>query len=457
MKQNILVIEDDPNLREALAETLSLSGYKPFVAKDPDEAMREIQETSCSLVVSDIQLGTSVNGIELLKNIKEIYPKIPVIIMTAYGSISTAVEAMKYGAVDYLVKPFEPEKLLSLVEKHVLSIDHNNEPIMVDSRMKEVFTVARKVANSEVSVLLCGESGTGKEVLSKYIHQQSNRVKGPFVAINCAAIPENMLEAILFGYEKGAFTGAYQSTPGKFELAQGGTILLDEISEMPMSLQAKLLRVLQEKEVERLGGKKSIKLDVRIISATNRNLRQAIEEGEFREDLFYRLSVFPIKIPSLRDRLGDIIPLAEHMIQEQSETMSVPVPSLSDDAKQYLLENNWKGNVRELENVIQRALILKSGDEITKSELTEDSLQESGVMLVSSISEESIESNLDSSLKDKEYQMILNCLKKHKGCRKKTAASLGISGRTLRYKIAKMRDLGYDIPSHQRVGQGDLI
>ncbi|MES9814156.1 MAG: sigma-54 dependent transcriptional regulator [Candidatus Thiodiazotropha sp.] len=290
----VLIVEDDPALREALSDTLELAGYPICVAEEGGAAMNLLQQRSVGMVVSDVQMHP-MDGHTLLRKIRERYPDLPVLLMTAYGTIEKAVMAMHDGAVDYLTKPFEAEVLVSKVASHIRTAVGPvlDGPVAEDLRSREVLDLALRVAGSDATVLLHGESGTGKEVYARYIHQHSTRSEGPFVAINCAAIPENMLEAVLFGYEKGAFTGAYQATAGKFEQAQGGTLLLDEISEMSLALQAKLLRVLQEKELERLGGRKLIELDVRVLATTNRKLREEVSAGRFREDLFYRLNVFP--------------------------------------------------------------------------------------------------------------------------------------------------------------------
>jgi two-component system response regulator FlrC len=292
--------------------------------------------------------------------------------------------------------------------------------------------------------MITGESGTGKEVLFRTIHDQSRRASEPCVAINCAAIPGNMLEAILFGYEKGAFTGAYKACPGKFEQAQGGTLLLDEISEMELGLQAKLLRVLQERQVERLGGTKATDLDVRVIATSNRNLREEVAAGRFREDLYYRLNVFPILMPPLRDRPQDIIPLAEFLLGCAARASHVSVPLLDDEAQEQLLHHRWPGNVRELDNVVQRALIIHSGATIGVRDLQLEEInpREATTALVRELPE-----GLGESLKDREQSLILDALDEGKGSRKFAAEKLGISARTLRYKIARLREQGLEIPA----------
>lgn len=309
-------------------------------------------------------------------------------------------------------------------------------PIAEDPRMQQLLRLAERVAASNATVMLGGKSGTGKEVFARYIHARSARAEGPFVALNCAAIPDNMLEAILFGYEKGAFTGAYSQAPGKFEQAQGGTLLLDEVSEMSLDLQAKLLRVLQEREVERLGGRRLIALDVRVLATSNRILREEVSAGRFREDLFYRLNVFPITLPMLKDRPGDILPLARHLLKRYGGEAA---PELDDAAQQALLAHDWPGNVRELENLVQRALILADGDTIGVQQLMFEGEPGQMPLVVS-------EGALNDGLRDVEAQIIIETLKEQGGSRKKAAAYLGISPRTLRYKMARMRETGLEIP-----------
>ncbi|MGB1800494.1 MAG: sigma-54 interaction domain-containing protein, partial [Gammaproteobacteria bacterium] len=326
-----------------------------------------------------------------------------------------------------------------------------------DDKTKEVMELAKRVANSDATLLITGESGTGKEVLAQYVHQQSNRSKEPFVAINCAAIPENMLEAILFGYQKGAYTGAYKACPGKFEQAQNGTLLLDEISEMSLPLQAKLLRVLQEKEVERLGDQNSIELNVRVIATSNRNMRKEVKAGQFREDLYYRLNVFPINMPALRERKGDIVPIAKFLLARAATENNLSCPELSKEVCKTLQTYSWPGNVRELDNVMQRALILTMSDEVTENEIQFEhhefnesaSVQMANEEISKEINDDEAvnkESTLGDDLKDRETNMIIEVLKETMGSRKTAAERLGISPRTLRYKLAKMRERGVAIP-----------
>ncbi|MDO6476473.1 sigma-54 dependent transcriptional regulator [Alteromonas sp. 1_MG-2023] len=443
----ILIVEDDAGLREALNDTLKLADYRVVAAASAENALIQLAAEKVDLVVSDIQMG-DMNGLTLLKNIKARYPQLPVLLMTAYATIDDAVQAMRDGATDYLSKPFAPEVLLNLVSRYAPAHKiESRTPIAADPGSLRLLELSRKVAGSDATVMVLGPSGSGKEVLSRYIHDQSSRAAEAFVAINCAAIPENMLEATLFGYEKGAFTGAVQACPGKFEQAQNGTILLDEITEMDLALQAKLLRVLQEKEVERLGGRKTIALDVRVIATSNRDLRQAVEAGEFREDLYYRLNVFPVVWLPLAKRPGDIVPLAEHLIQRHTGGQRESTLRLSGAARNKLVQYDWPGNVRELENVIQRALILCDGEVIESSDLMIDM---AATLASHSIQADEVvtdDSKLGSELRHQEHQIILDTLQLCKGKRKEVAEKLGISPRTLRYKLARMREEGIDVPA----------
>ncbi len=438
---DVLVVEDDADLREAICATLQLNQISYHEVENGRAAEDFLASRQASLVLSDVQMSPG-NGYELLAAIRRRQLDVPVILMTAYGSIPQAVDAIQAGAADYLVKPFEVTNLVETVRRQIREpLSADDELVAADPASCEAQRLAARVAKTDASVLLNGESGVGKEVYSRYIHRQSARAAGPFVAINCAAIPENMLEAVLFGYEKGAFTGAHKATAGKFEQAQGGTLLLDEISEMDLGLQAKILRVLQEKEVERLGGGKLVELDLRIIATSNRDLRAAVREKRFREDLFYRLNVFPITIPPLRQRSADIVPIAERILAQYARAAGEPI-QMTDAARERLCAHHWPGNVRELDNVIQRALILKQGQAI----------QPQDIMLEQAIAELPVEPLLEddgllqSDLRDRETEVILETLRLFKGSRKKTAEKLGISPRTLRYKLARLRDAGAAVP-----------
>lgn len=446
-KTTVLIVEDDAGLREALVDTLLLADYQVVAADSAEQAIMMLGRQSVDIVVSDIQMG-EMNGLALLKAIKAKDANLPVLLMTAYATIDDAVQAMRDGATDYLSKPFAPEVLLNLVGRYAPAQKvESRQPVIGDPRSEELLLLARKVARSEATVMVLGPSGSGKEVLSRYIHDNSQRANNPFVAINCAAIPENMLEATLFGYEKGAFTGAIQACPGKFEQAQGGTLLLDEITEMDLALQAKLLRVLQEKEVERLGARKTISLDVRVIATSNRDLKEAVARGEFREDLYYRLNVFPITWLPLGQRSGDIIPLAEHLITRHASQQGLGSFTLSASARNKLLQHAWPGNVRELENVCQRALILCEGNTIDATDLMIEPATGQAVAVATIEEPDEDNSRLGNELRHQEHQIILDTLTACKGKRKDVAEKLGISPRTLRYKLARMRDQGIDVPA----------
>jgi len=431
-KSRVLIVEDDSSLREAIVDTVELAGFSQTSVESAEEALIHIERTRPALIVSDVQME-GMGGINLLKKICRMYPEIPFLLMTAYGNISDAVDAMRNGAVDYLTKPFEPDELIEKIKfympQHVQSA---NDPVAEDPDSKALLSLANRAAQSDATILISGESGTGKEVLARFIHDHSPQKDKAFVAINCAAIPENMLEATLFGYEKGAFTGAVKATPGKFELANNGTLLLDEISEMDLALQAKILRVLQEREVERIGSNKLIQLKVRVIATTNRDLKEEVNAKRFREDLYYRLNVFPLNWRPIRQRPKDIIPMVNYLLNRHLNPLGKRIPQLSDKAKEILKAHSWPGNARELDNVIQRALILCNGDTIQVDDLRLD------VALNMTIDDKS-------SNKNNETDPILNALKEFDGNRKKICDALGISERTLRYKLAKLRKEGAEV------------
>ena len=446
----ILVVDDDAGLREVLARTLGMENYNVIVASDGIQALKLLKNNkNINLLLTDVQMKP-MGGHELLKNCKANHPDMPVILMTAYGTIENAVHAMHDGAVDYLVKPFEHNALIEMIERFIMPASEiDSGLIAVDEKSIQLSLVAKKVASSEATVMITGESGVGKEVVSRFIHEHSARSQGPFIAINCAAIPENMLEAVLFGYEKDAYTGAHQAKAGKFEQAQGGTLLLDEITEMDLGLQAKLLRVLQEREVERLGGSKMIALDVRILATTNRNLQQEVLEGRFREDLFYRLNVFPLNILPLGERREDILPIANKMMNAHSQTMATNPTGeknyFSISAQRALKAHNWPGNIRELDNVVQRALILKTGNIIDDCDIQfeDTTIYKQSIPLST---EKDMSTGLNGDLKAREQDLIISALSA-RNSRKEVAKKLGISPRTLRYKLARMRDAGVALPA----------
>ena len=482
-KAQILIVEDDHDLREALVTTLELSKFRVREASNAQEALARLAEAPVDMVVSDVNMP-GLSGHELLAEVQRLYPGLPMMLITAYGQIDHAVSAMQAGAIDYLVKPFEPQVLVQAVSKVVGGVKQKSSdaPVAEDPVSKRMFQLATKVAGSDSTVMISGESGTGKEVLARFIHQQSPRADQPFVAINCAAIPENMLEAILFGHEKGAFTGAVSASPGKFEQANGGTILLDEISEMDLGLQSKLLRVLQEREVERVGGRKTIALDVRVVATTNRDLADYVREGKFREDLYYRLTVFPMHWQPLRERPLDIMPLAQSLLKKHCGKMKLTGITFGADAREALTRHAWPGNVRELDNAIQRALVLQQSNVIHAGDLClelgitgrADGVQRSAMAASETLAgqpmavpqqtvsehqdpsasrsmaalfsdEAPAAGSLGSDLRQQEFRIIIQTLKQERGRRNRAAEQLGISPRTLRYKLAQMRDAGIDL------------
>lgn len=380
----ILLVEDKDSLRAMLKLALESQGHRVFEARDEPEAIAALREQQPALVLSDLRLPSG-DGMGVLRAVKELDAELPVIVMTAHGSIQDAVDAMKKGALDFLAKPVDPDHLLLLVsralEQRRLLDDYRllkeeaarrrgGPSIIGDSpALRQVMASIERAAGTDTTVLLEGESGTGKELCARAVHTASPRANGPFVAINCAAIPENLLEAELFGYERGAFTGATQRKIGKFEMAQRGTIFLDEIGEMPLSLQAKMLRAIETKRIERLGGTQSILVDVRIVAATNRQLRQQVASRQFREDLYFRLSVFPVTIPPLRERKDDIPKLAHHFVERVCQDVGKKI-TLSAEALALLVEHRWPGNVRELQNAIERAVILAEGDRVLPRHLS---------------------------------------------------------------------------------------
>lgn len=460
MAIKVLLVEDDRALREALADTLVLAGHDYAAVGSAEEALLAVGREAFSLVVSDVNMP-GMDGHQLLGLLRARQPQLPVLLMTAHGAVERAVDAMRQGAADYLVKPFEPKALLDLVARHALgSLAVEGEgPVAFEPASAQLLELAARVARSDSTVLISGESGTGKEVLARYIHQQSRRASEPFIAINCAAIPDNMLEATLFGHEKGSFTGAIAAQAGKFEQADGGTILLDEISEMPMGLQAKLLRVLQEREVERVGARKPISLDIRVVATTNRDLAGEVAAGRFREDLYYRLSVFPLAWRPLRERTADILPLAERLLNKHVNKMKHAAARLSAQAQACLIAYPWPGNVRELDNAIQRALILQQGGLIQPEDFCLagpvacaplPALSPVPAAAFASAVEVEGESAgaLGDDLRRREFQMIIDTLRAERGRRKEAAERLGISPRTLRYKLAQMRDAGMDVEGY---------
>ncbi len=419
----VLIVDDDLQMRNALREAVTELGYRADLSDNGLSALEKIRQNSYSMVITDMKMP-GMDGIEFIRQIRKIAGNIPVLVITGYGTVENAVLAMKSGATDYLMKPFSFETLKRAIESVIKKIDSDREIITESPELKKILSLAEELAGSDITVLITGESGTGKELLARYIYKRSKRANSPFVAVNCAAIPENLLESEMFGYEKGAFTGAVQGKRGKFELAHEGIILLDEIGEMPLQLQTKLLRVLQERVIERIGGTRPIPVDVRVIATTNRDLLKEVKAGRFREDLYYRLNVFPIKLPPLRQRPEDIPLLSIKFLEKFSRDAGKEIRGFSDEALDILKSRQWKGNVRELENVIQRAVFLCKSGIITKEELmfeAEEKVQKAG------------------KIRDIERELILKTLEETNGNKSLAAKILGVSVRTIRNKLAQYR------------------
>ncbi|TAK54341.1 MAG: sigma-54-dependent Fis family transcriptional regulator [Gammaproteobacteria bacterium] len=437
----ILVVEDDAALREAMCDTLGFAGYRALAAGDAEEALALLGREAVALLISDVHMPGA-DGHQLLREARRRRPELPVVLVTGYGTVQHAVAAIRDGAADYLQKPFDADALLAMTARLALRpVAGAGELLAEDPRSRSLAELASRIAAADVTVLITGESGTGKEVFARFIHARSARAGGPFVAINCAAIPENMLEAVLFGHEKGAFTGAHQARAGKFEQAQGGTLLLDEVSEMDSALQAKLLRVLQEREVERIGGRHPVALDVRVIATSNRRLRDEVTAGRFREDLYYRLHVMPLVLPPLRERKGDVIPLAERALRRATPPGAMPL-ELAASARAALLAHDWPGNVRELDNLMQRAQVLARGRSLEAADLVFEGAGPGAAPALVAAADPEV---LVSDLRDHERRLIIEAIGAT-GSRKGAARRLGISPRTLRHKLQRMRAAGLEVP-----------
>lgn len=451
----ILVVDDERGMREFLTIMLQKEGYDVTTAGNGKEALEHISQKTYDIVITDIRMP-NITGVDILKTVKEGSPETVVIMITAYASTETAVEAMKQGAYDYITKPFKIEEIKLIVRNALEKRRLREENLILKRKIQEwtasgliggivgksaaiarLIEIIVKIADSPSNVLITGESGTGKELIARAIHNYSYRKDHPFVAINCSAIPEGLLESELFGHVKGAFTGAIASREGIFEVVNGGTIFLDEIGDVPQSFQVKLLRVLEEKTFKRVGGNQDIKVDVRIIAATNKDLKKAVVEGEFREDLFYRLDVIPIEMPPLRERREDIPLLVEHFLSKYGRILGQEVKKISPEALQRLIAHSWKGNVRELENVIERVVTLESGSVIELNNI-EECLQR-GVPykgpLSIDIPSEGI--NLDGLLSDIEKDLLLKALNRAGWVKKYAAELLGLDFRSFRYRLAK--------------------
>jgi DNA-binding NtrC family response regulator len=460
MKKRILLVEDEDKLRRVLTLQLESSGYEVEATGSAEDALKLVDR--CQLILTDLRLP-AMDGLALLEAIQRQNLRTPVVVMTAFGTVEIAVEAMKKGAVDFLPKPFSLDHLMAVVRKalEVQSLREENVRLKEElghryrfdnivgsgAKMQELLGAVTRVAPTRATVLLCGESGVGKDLIARAIHHHSPRAAQPFVKINCTALPENLMESELFGYEKGAFTGATTTKPGKFEQADGGTVFLDEIGDVPPGIQVKLLRILQEREFERLGSNKTRQIDVRVIAATNVDLRRALEEGNFREDLYYRLNVFPLTIPSLRDRSEDIPLLAEHFLRKCAKELGSPVNGLSEAAQRKLVAYHWPGNVRELENVMERSLLYASGTLLQPEDIRLDHAPKRLVPGNGNGQAPSTNGGGNGgseflpegvSLDEHEQNLIREALRRAGGNKSQAARMLGLTRNALRYRLSQM-------------------
>ncbi len=450
--KRILVVDDEEMIRDLLQETFSRRGFYVDVVEMGKEAVKKVEEDEYDLLIADIRLP-DISGMKVLDKAKKARPAMGVIMITAYGSIKNAVKSLKQGAFDYITKPFNLDEIEMVVDKFFEFTDLKTENQYLRSEldkkfsfqnivgssdaMQKVFDAIQMVSRSRATVLIQGPSGTGKELAARAIHYNSNRKNGPFITTNCAALPEGLVESELFGHEKGAFTGAIKTSKGRFEMAHGGTLLLDEISEISLGLQAKLLRVLQEREIERVGGEKPMKVDVRIVATTNRDLQKEVEEGRFRGDLYYRLNVVPIHMPSLNERRVDVPLLVNHFIKKSCKENELPVKRVSESALKILSQREWPGNVREVENCMERAVVM-SGTDVEILEIENFLLEESFIAQPQSIDVATEETTLRAI----EKAIILKTLRENEDNRTRTSEILGISVRTLRNKLNEYREEG---------------
>jgi len=449
----ILIVDDELNMRLVLKAMLKKEGYEVVTAADGLEALRVLREEKIAVVATDLKMPR-LDGMGLLDRIMQDDPALPVIILTAYGTVANAVDALKKGAFDYITKPFEQDELKTVLLKAVKTRMSNDRDLSAangdenpykivgaSSRMAEIHEIIRKVSPTMTAVLITGETGTGKEMIARAIHRNSTRDKQPFIKINCAAIAENLVESELFGYEKGAFTGAVTAKPGRFELAHRGTLFLDEVGEIPREMQAKLLQAIQDQNFERVGGIKTVSVDVRLIAATNRNLQQAVKEGKFREDLFYRLNVFPIHIPPLRERTEDILPLTDYFIAKFNRKLGSNVEGLDPEVRDCFLAYPWPGNIRELEHVIERMILMAEGPFLTLKLVPPEITSADGEPNLSN--EEPTEPPghdvLKSHMEQMERQIIARCLNECGGNVTRAAERLGLSRKGLQLKMIKHR------------------
>jgi two-component system NtrC family response regulator len=451
-----LIVDDEPNYQIVLSELLREEGYEIFTAGNGEEALKTVNETDLDLIITDMRMP-GLDGLGLLKAVKAMNPDLPVIMVTAFGEVEKAVAAMKAGAYNYLTKPFNNDELVLSTKKAIEHYSVLRENIRLrdemrhrisfanmvgrNKKMQSIYNLIEKVAPTSTSVLITGESGTGKELVARAIHFNSPREKAPFISINCAGLPENLLESELFGHEKGAFTGAIALRKGRFELADTGSIFLDEVAEMAMPLQAKLLRVLQERTFERVGGNQTLHVDVRIIAATNKDLKEEVDKGNFREDLYYRLNVLHIHLPPLRERTDDIPMLAAHFVSKFSRELNKSGLEIAPETVRFLTTLPWDGNIRELENTIERAAILCSGNLIRPEDVQPDTVgNKDGMQWIDGFDvEQAIPANtpLPDVLDGIEKKMVLTALEKSENIQTKAAEALGITKSQLQYKMKK--------------------
>jgi two-component system response regulator PilR (NtrC family) len=452
--EKVLVVDDEQSLRDVLSIMLKRAGYAVTSAMDGEEAIELLNREIFDLVITDLRMP-KIDGMEVLKAVRSVSPETVVLIITAFATADSAVEAMKQGAYDYLTKPFQVDEVQLIIrnalEKRRLTTENMllkremasqssfSQLVGQSEAMQKVFDVVRKVADSKSNVLICGESGTGKELVARAIHYNSARSAHPFVAVNCSAVPETLLESELFGHMKGSFTGAISNKAGLFEIADGGTIFLDEIGDTTPTIQVKLLRVIQEREFRRVGGNQDIKVDVRVVAATNRDLEKAVAEGSFREDLYYRLDVIPIRLPPLRMRTGDIPLLVNHFLERFSKESGRPKPMIGSEAMHVLLGHEWRGNVRELENLIERVVAFSTEGPVTEAEVRgwlhrpATQLQQQAMPL--DLTDEGLD--LEGLINGIEKDLLLKALERSKWVKKKAARMLRLNTRSFRYRLEK--------------------
>ena len=446
----ILIVDDELNMRLVLTAMLKKEGYEIASAADGSEALSILKSGPIDAVITDLKMP-NVDGMELLNHMNDKHPALPVIIITAHGTVATAVKALKKGALDYITKPFDLDELKNVISKAMKTRTLKENELFLppedieragiigtSKSIKDIFEAIKRVAPTTTTILITGETGTGKELVADAIHYNSPRKKNPLIKINCAAIAKTLMESELFGYEKGAYTGAAVTKPGKFELAHKGTLFLDEVSEIPRDMQVKLLRVLQEQEFERVGGLRTIKVDVRIIAATNQNLLQQVQAGNFREDLYYRLNVFPIEVPPLRSRKEDILPLTDYFLEKFNKKLNVSV-NMEQEVKEMFLRHDWPGNIRELENLIERMILLAQNDTVTMREIPEEFKAAVNKIAAAPLetSKKPFKNYMRDHVENVEKQMIVKMLEEAGGNVTKAAQQLGLSRKGLQLKMIK--------------------